>query len=792
MRKLDIAIAQHRNSKKWKNRAVDWEYLIEMCSKTIRTPETLKEYISFDKDRQSEIKDVGGFVGGYVTGGRRKLSSVSLRSLLTLDADEALPNLFEKFQMLYGNTALMYTTHKHHPDKPRYRLVIPLDRDVTVAEHEPIARRVSSSLGIEQFDITTYQANRLMYWPSTSKGAEFVFKHDEGEWLCADEILATYRNWQDASEWPMGEKENREIRIGMKHQGDPTEKKGVVGAYCRTYSIEEVLESELSDIYEPTDVEDRYTYIEGSTAAGLVLYDSKFAYSHHGTDPISGKLCNAFDLVRIHKFGHLDGNMADNTPVNRYPSHLAMEEYVLEDPEVRKLISTEHFSKAGDYFKDLTESEEGADWLADLESDRKGNFLPTHQNMRLILENDPALKNGFGYNVFALRTEVLGKLPWSDPEIRPWADEDWSGLNVYLGSPPYNLSRSDKAKDVLSVVKMKRKFNPVKNYLEGLKWDGKPRLDSLLVDFFGAEDSEYVRAVTRKTLVAAVARIYRPGCKFEYVLSLISEEGSGKSEFISRLGGEWFTDTFSFSMLSQGMRAYEQLQNSWIVEVGELAGYRKAEKTAVKKFLDSREDKFRTAYGKELVYRKRMCIFIASTNEEDFLSASNGNRRFWPVLLDGQNAELNVYEDFDQEYRDQVFAEAKHYFEKGESLFLPKRLEKSARLIQKQHEEYDEWSPLIEEWLNTPIESAQTLFSDTPKLREKVCVAEIWVEVFGGNVRDINSGNTRRIHSIMRKLKDWEEPKLRERFKGFESKQKIYRRVGSGGSELGQNNKNHT
>lgn len=778
MQKFDIAIASHRNSKKWKNKALSWEDILDRCADTVRTPETLKEYLAFDKERQDEIKDVGGFVGGYVTGGRRKLSSVSFRSLLTLDADSALPNLFEKFQMLYGNTALMYSTHKHQPDKPRFRLVIPLDRTVTQAEHEPIARRVSSSLGIEQFDITTYQANRLMYWPSTSKGAEFVFRHDAGELLCADEILATYRNWKDASEWPMGEKENKEIRIGMKHQGDPIEKKGIVGAYCRTYTIEEVLEGELADIYEATDVEDRYTFIEGSTAAGLVTYDSKFAYSHHGTDPTSGKLCNAFDLVRIHKFGHLDGNMADATPINRYPSFLAMEEYALEDPEVRKLMSTEHFSKAGDYFKEIANSDEGSDWLGELESDKRGNILPTHQNIRTIMENDPVLKSGFGYNVFALRTEVLDKLPWAEnKDIRPWADEDWSGMNVYLGSPPYNLSRLDKVKDVLSVVKMKRKFNPVKEYLDNLKWDGKPRVESLLVDFFGAEDSEYVRAVTRKTLVAAVARIYRPGCKFDNVLSLISDEGSGKSEFISRLGGEWFTDTFSFSMLSQGVRAYEQLQNAWFVEVGELAGYRKAEKTAVKKFLDSKEDKFRTAYGKEPVYRKRMCIFIASTNEEDFLSASNGNRRFWPVLLDNQDAELNVYEDFDSGYRDQVFAEAKHFFNKGETIFLPKKLEKLARLIQKQHEEFDDWSPLIEEWLDKPIECATSLLTDKPKLREKVCVAEIWVEVFGGSLKDINNGNTKRIHSIMRKLKGWEEPKIRERFKDYQSKQKVYRRV---------------
>src|SRR5204862_3790969 len=141
--------------------------------------------------------------------------------------------------------------------------------------------------------------------------------------------------------WPVSQRHSEIIQRAAKKQGDPLEKPGVIGAWCRTYSIAEVIELYLSDVYEECAVPGRYTYKHGSTAAGLVLYDEKFAYSHHGTDPVSGKLCNAFDLVRVHKFGLKDEDARDGTPANRMPSYQEMLDFASKDRTVRRILVDE-------------------------------------------------------------------------------------------------------------------------------------------------------------------------------------------------------------------------------------------------------------------------------------------------------------------------------------------------------------------------------------------------------------------------------------------------------------------
>jgi len=231
----------------------------------------------------------------------------------------------------------MYSTHSHTPSAPRLRLVIPLKRPVSPDEYQAVSRRIAGDLGIDFFDDTTYEAHRLMYWPSTSKDGEFIFKYLDEEWADPDEILARYPDWKDPSYWPESSQTKAERKKLADKQGDPREKPGIVGAFCRTYTIAQVIEKFLSDVYAPGDDPSRYTYIPGSTAGGLVLYDrDNFAYSYHATDPICGKLCNAFDLVRLHKFGDLDDDAKEGTPVNKLPSYLAMQELAEKDEMVRK------------------------------------------------------------------------------------------------------------------------------------------------------------------------------------------------------------------------------------------------------------------------------------------------------------------------------------------------------------------------------------------------------------------------------------------------------------------------
>lgn len=515
---LDIALGKNRKSATWQNRQWQWSKLVEKLSETHRTAETFATYVTASKTRQDEIKDIGGFVGGYLTNGKRKNGNVLHRQILCLDVDHGHAHVWEDFTLLYSNAAAMYSTHKHSEEHPRLRIVIPLSREVFPDEYVAIGRRVAGVLGIDIFDTTTFEPTRLMYWPSTAVDAPFVFRFQDGPWLDADEVLGSYRNWADSSEWPMAEREREAVRHGMKKAGDPTEKPGVVGAFCRVYGIAEAIEAYLPEIYEPADVEGRYTYVHGSTAAGLVVYEDKFAFSHHGTDPTSGRLCNAFDLVRLHLYGAQDEDVKPDTPVNKLPSYGEMSRLAAADAGVRKLLTAERLAQAGEdfgeYIREAAEAEADDSWVAELDIDTKGNILQTAKNYELIFQNDPVLKGRMRWDDFQRRTVLTGDMPWREVAAGDDAFSDWdeAELGKWL-SRKYGLDNDKKLKAEIVSTSFRARFNSLTQYIEALEWDGVKRIDTLLVDYQGAEDCSYVRTVTAKTLIACVARALKPGCK---------------------------------------------------------------------------------------------------------------------------------------------------------------------------------------------------------------------------------------------------------------------------------------
>lgn len=274
MRTFNIATGLSRNTSVWKNGSITWEGLLDRLQSTTRTSETQGEYRNLSKSKQDDIKDVGGFVGGNLKNGKRKSGYVNSRSLLTLDADFADEDFCENIDMFAEYTYCIYSTHKHTAEKPRLRLIIPLSRDCSAEEYEAVARKIAENIGIDMFDDTTYQPQRLMYWPSTSIDGEYVFKHSENKPLDVDKVLASYNDWKDVSQWPTSSRTAKNKERLLKKQEDPTAKKGIIGAFCRTYGIHEVIKTFLSDVYSQCGTQDRYTYINGSTAAGLVIQSS--------------------------------------------------------------------------------------------------------------------------------------------------------------------------------------------------------------------------------------------------------------------------------------------------------------------------------------------------------------------------------------------------------------------------------------------------------------------------------------------------------------------------------------
>ena len=754
---LDVAVGNSRKTKTWKNRPMQWSELLARMAKETRTPETVAEYKAMGRDQQSEIKDVGGFVGGYCNNGNR--SDIRHRSLLCLDADFATGSLWEDWLWTQGWAAAVYSTHKHTPEKPRLRLVVPLARNVSPEEYQAIGRRVAADLGIDQVDDTSYQPQRMMYWPSASQDAEYIFQYTDGAFLDPDAVLASYHDWRDVSSWPMSSRVSEVIKKTAAKQKDPLEKPGLVGAFCRAYSIEEAIEA-FVPVYQPSEG-DRYTYTEGSTVSGVITYEGKFSYSHHATDPASMQLCNAWDLVRLHKFAALDDDVDPTKPITSRPSYKAMTELAAADERVKAQIVEDRMAEAQEAFAEGLPDVK--DWTKKLRLTEKGAIASTIENVVIILNGDPGLVDKIGFNEMSHNIVALGSLPWRKGKgERQWSDADDADLRYYL-ERVYGLSGKDKIFDAVNVVAMAHKFHPVRDYLDACEWDEEPRLETLLIDYLGAEDSPYTRAVTRKALVAAVARIYRPGCKFDYMLTLRGRQGLGKSALIAKLGGEWFSDTFT---TMQGKEAYEQVQGAWIVEVGELAGMRKAEAETIKLYISKQSDRFRPAYGRRLQEFPRQCIFIGTTNESQFLRDTTGNRRFW-VVDTPNKPRLDMWEELTPDMVRQIWGEAVALYHKGEELYLPKDLESVAREVQQIYEEENPKVGIVAQYLDRLLPEdwdekdsySRRAWLESNEIgsvpRDRVCSYEIWVEALGQSPDRLDRYAAKDIRDIMTQLPEW-------------------------------------
>ena len=790
---LRISMAGTRKTKHWPKAAILWSEFVDRLKNPVRSTETMEEYMSFPKSKQDELKDVGGFVGGTFANDIRKAVYMEGRDLLTLDMDHiatgGTEDVLKRIAGL-GCAAAVYSTRKHTSYAPRLRVIVPLDRTAASDEYEPASRKLASLIGIELCDPTTFDVSRLMYWPSCCRDGEYVLEVFDHPFCSLDGLLGMYGDWKDISQWPQVPGTEAVERRRLAKQEDPASKRGIIGAFCRTYTVSQAMEKFIPGMYEETDIQGRYTYTGGSTVGGAILYDGDmFLYSHHATDPCSGLLVNAFDLIRLHKFGDQDQEAKDGTPVNKLPSFVAMSRMAASDPEVSDRLARENLEQARAAFDIPEGAEEDLDWLGRLSHDGNGRVQKTINNAVIILENDSLLKGKIVKDEFSCCGMALGSLPWNSEEgKRRWTDVDDAGFYSYM-ELFYGVTGREKLDNALLIVSSQNKVNEVRDYLKGLQWDGRPRVDTLLRVYLGAEDNAYTRAVIRKSLCAAVARAVVGGVKYDNMPILAGPQGIGKSTFLRTLGKDWFSDSLTSF---EGKEAAELIQGTWINEVGELTAMNKQETNAVKQFLSKTDDIYRAAYGRHTDRYPRRCVFFGTSNEQEFLKDKTGNRRFWPVDTGIYPAVRSIWNDLPGEV-DQIWAEAYMYWMLGEPLHMTKEEEKLAEEMQDSHREVSEKEGQIREFLErdvTPDWDSLGLtqrrqfyagglpLQDEMELveRRKVCAAEIWVECFHGDLKFLKKADSREINSILSGLPGWSRIKTPRKF-GLYGQQRGYERT---------------
>lgn len=777
MRDLKIAYGNSRTAKQWSNKTIRFADLKERLKTTIRTSESAEEYAKFTKAQRDAVKDHGGFVAGVLKGGRRKIDTVESRSMVALDGDKIDAVFLKEYEKNAPYTSALYTTHSHTDENPRVRLVFPLTRDVTSEEYVAVARYLAQALGMDYFDECSYQPNQLMYWPSTPSNGVFVYKEVDKDWLDPDEILSVHPEWTDPTRLPTSSRESKANTANFKKVQDPLEKEGVIGLFNRVYfPVNLAVDEFLSHIYEPTDSDSRYHLIESSSMAGVEIKENgKFVYSHHAKDPAYLKLCNAFDIVRIHKFGDDDNK-----------SFKSMCEFAMKQEKVKLRVLEERQAQIDEDFADES------DWRSKLRYMPRSKCLENSVwNLMLILNNDPDFSN-IAYNEMAGRIEITGTVPWERPmDNKFWRDADTAQMKALIDIKYQSFSSRNHDVAFTKTVE-DRHFHPAREYFEDLpEWDHVTRVENLLIDYFGTEDNSYTKAAIRKTLIAAVARTYHPGIKFDSALILVGAQGIGKSTFFSKLAGSWFSDSLTLTDMKDKAGA-EKLQGFLILELGEMAGMKKVDIETIKSFLSRTDDIYRPSYGRVVESHPRQCIVVGSTNAENgFLRDITGNRRFWPVNVCGDSAKKSWQLTADEV--SQIWAEALYLHKQGENLFLEGKEAVIAEEQQRQAMETDERQGLVENYLNTLLPDnwdAMSLFERKNFLsgddfggtktgaveRTQVSNAEIWCECFGCSLSAIKASDSYAIAAIMMKIEGWEKSGKRKKIPLY-GQQRMYEKL---------------
>lgn len=825
-----------------------WPELRQRLSQFEKDRYTLAEFKNLPDIEQARRKNCGFFVGAPFKGGIRKRALMGRRYVLTFDIDQCSPELCRQLDAGEGAFSeyeyVVHSTRKHEAEHPRLRLVMPLRAPMGHDKFEPLSRIMAAKLDPDMItvDPVSWSEAQIMYWPSSCKGAVEVFRHNAGKLLDPDIELLQYGDWKDYGLLPRSARETALHQRTDKAQ-DPLTKTGPVGAFCRAYTIHQAIEKFLPGVYTPSEMggdglPSRYTYSKGSTVNGAIVYDNGTAlYSHHGTDPCCNKMVNAFDLFRLHEFGELDNSQEADTPPQNAKSYLAVVARLADDEPVRKELLEGRYTaseNAGDAFDDIElpdapapapapadkaseqavvaqTKREARAWMEDLDADKNGFIKSTLPNIILLLANDRHLKDAFAFDEFhekevVVKPIVVRSLAIALPgrsKVNPVGEVRTEHLiacrhlleaPVRQGKPGWGIRVADRdLREAHQAVSMRQRVHPVREYLDGLAWDGAARIDRLWLQACHTPDNPYYRDTARLWCIAAVARVYEPGCKFDFAPIVMGLTGLFKSSLVHRLGGQWAGEIDNG--FDNAQKFVEASMGVWIGEIPELVQFGKSEVSAIKACISRQFDHVRLPYDPRPRIYQRKSVLIGTTNEFKYLRDKTGNRRFWPVLCGPGQIDLAWVE----RWRDQLWAEAVVRYQimrlrKPEGnlpLFLTGEAADIAKVLQGEamvEDVADDWAGRIGAFLDEPVPASQAALGADPGdpgdalmdeplvLRNQTCAMEIWEKVYLGRLSDYDQRQAQTISAAMAKVEGW-EPGERCHTKRYK-RVRTYRRVG--------------
>ena len=404
----------------------------------------------------------------------------------------------------------------------------------------------------------------------------------------------------------------------------------------------------------------------------------------------------------------------------------------------------------------IAEALQMIDWK--IEYDNDGNEKSrkpqqTVRNFEIIMENDSRFAGKIKFDEFSRQEHLMGGVPWENEACdRAWGSRDDAALYSIIQTD-YGVKNRNDYFDAVKNVSMRNKFHPVRDVLDGLEFDGGEHIRGLLPDYLGVEDTEYSHQVMRLWMLGAVARVYEPGCKFDYTMIFTGPQGLGKSTFLKMmaLNDAWFNDSLD-SLDSD--KAAQSLMGSWIVELAELKSLARTAGgvESVKRFLTAAQDKYRGPYERRADIFLRQCVFAGTTNKSDFLQDETGNRRFL-IIQTGINEPAKSL--FDPEAIDDMkaaWAQAAHIWKTEQpELILPDSCRDEARRLQGESMADDGKVGIITQFLED---------------KQRTCVLEIWKEALEENGRP-QKWQSSEIMDIVLSIPGWTKMKNTSTFGGY-------------------------